>query len=117
MRFLRKIAVLLQDVIALLQEIRTLLRSVVENLEDHVHPEGYLSKKQAASYLSVSPRTLDNLVCELPCFRIGRKVLFRKCELDQWVDQHRIQSNSEALRRLADEAVKTVLGTTDQKEN
>jgi excisionase family DNA binding protein len=53
---------------------------------------GYLDKRAAAAYLSLSPRTLDYAVerGELVAFRLtltgtaSRKVLFRRTDLDAW---------------------------------
>lgn len=60
--------------------------------------EGYLTKKGAADYLSLSTRTLENLVArgELAAFRPivsgghNRKVLFRKADLKAWVERFRV---------------------------
>lgn len=43
-----------------------------------------LSRRQAATYLGISCRTLDRLVAvgDLPCVRIGRKVLLDRADLD-----------------------------------
>jgi len=72
----------------------------------------YLSKKQASQYLSVSLSFLDELMAEeaLPFFRVKRKVLFRKHEIDSWMEQYWEQGESQDLKKLADEAVRKVLG-------
>lgn len=47
-----------------------------------------LSRHDAASVLSVSVRTIDRLVTEgsLRCVRIGGRCLFRRSQLDQFVN-------------------------------
>jgi excisionase family DNA binding protein len=64
--------------------------------------EGYLSKPKAADYADVSLRTLDYAVerGELPAFRLvlggktgkSRKVLFRKADLDAWIERQGLNS-------------------------
>jgi excisionase family DNA binding protein len=59
------------------------------------HPEnGYLDKRQAAAYLAVSPRTIETAMSrgELPAYKPIRKALFRKEDLDAWVQRHRVGS-------------------------
>jgi excisionase family DNA binding protein len=47
-----------------------------------------MTKVEAADYLRVSPRTLTNLLAarRLRAARIGRRVLFKRAELDRFVD-------------------------------
>ncbi len=48
-----------------------------------------VSKRDAAKLLSVCERTIDNLrtAANLPCRRIGRRVLFSPDELRAWFSQ------------------------------
>jgi excisionase family DNA binding protein len=68
---------------------------------------GFFSKKDASTYLSLSPRTLDNLVArgDLPAFKITRKLLFRKRDLDALVERYRVRS----LDDVVDEVLREVL--------
>lgn len=53
----------------------------------------YLNKREAASYVSLSPRTLDAAKArgEMPFYRVGpRKVLFRRADLDRWLSTMRV---------------------------
>ena len=72
----------------------------------------YLNKNQAAVYLSISVSFLETLMAEdgLPFYRIRKKILFRKHEIDQWSKQFWEQGESQDIRQLADEALRTVLG-------
>lgn len=78
---------------------------------------GYLSKSKAAAYVDVSPRTLDYAVerGELAAFKLiltgsrHRKVLFRKSDLDAWVQRHQVSTD---LDRIVGETVAEVLGGT-----
>ncbi len=48
------------------------------------HPQGAFSRSDAAAYLSVSTRFLDQLVSDgkLQRCRLSAKPLFRRCDLD-----------------------------------
>ena len=72
----------------------------------------FLSKKQASQYLSISISFLEKLMAEegLPFYRVKKKVLFRKHEIDRWIEQYWEQGESQDLKQLADEAVRKVLG-------
>lgn len=48
---------------------------------------GYMTKHQAASYLCVTTRTVERWQHEgLPYHRVGGKNLYRRAELDEWVE-------------------------------
>ena len=51
-------------------------------------PTGCLDRRQAAEYLSISTRLLDNLASagQIPRVKIGAKTLFRIADLDAFVD-------------------------------
>jgi excisionase family DNA binding protein len=69
---------------------------------------GYLSKKQASLYLSLSVRSIEKRLSEIPHFRVGNKILFKKSQLDTWMDSHR-EPNID-ISKLADDIVKDILG-------
>jgi hypothetical protein len=76
----------------------------------------YMGKAEAAQYLGVSIRTLEARK-DIPRFQLqgecgkGGKVLFRKSELDRWMETNRVTGNEQQdLARLADEALAAVLG-------
>jgi len=43
-----------------------------------------LTRKQAAKYLTLSPGSLDKL--PLPKIQIGRRVVFKRQDIDQWLE-------------------------------
>lgn len=61
--------------------------SVAEILA-YVNQDRYLSLSEACEYLSLSERTLRELLPGIPYSRIGRKLLFKKSKLDAWVQTH-----------------------------
>jgi len=52
-----------------------------------------LSKKQAAEYLNISIGTLEKLMREkeLPYIKLERKVLFRKSDIDKFLEDRTIK--------------------------
>ncbi len=69
----------------------------------------YMDKREAATYTSLSTRTLEERLREIPHFRVGRKVLFKKSELDRWIEQFR-EGSAQNLDRIADEAIESIRG-------
>ena len=56
--------------------------------------DAYLSKREAASYLRRCTRTLESLVAagEIPAYRVRGKLLFRRTDLDAYVEARRVQA-------------------------
>ena len=75
----------------------------------HFDRDRYMDKQEAATYTSLSTRTLEGRLGEIPHFRVGRKVLFKKSELDSWLEQFR-EGGAQNLDRIADEAIESVMG-------
>ena len=67
----------------------------------------YMNKREAAAYTSLSTRNLEARLPEIPHFRVGKKILFKKSELDHWMESHR-EGGSHDLDKIADDAVKTL---------
>lgn len=70
----------------------------------------HLSLSEAARYLSKSPRWLQYQLTSLnppPGFKVGTRWIFKKSELDLWLEQFRPSSN---LNTLVDETL-AELGT------
>jgi excisionase family DNA binding protein len=53
---------------------------------------GLLTRAQAARYLTISPRNLDYLRAAgtMPFIQIGRRVLFSRLDLDQFVESRKV---------------------------
>ncbi len=69
----------------------------------------YMDKRGAVEYTSLSLRNLEARLPEIPHFRVGNKILFKKSELDRWLETHR-EGDSRNLDLIADEAVKDLRG-------
>ena len=55
-------------------------------------PKLLLSAREAAAALSVCPKTLWSLTSprgDLPCVRIGRRVLYDLADLQRWIDSQK----------------------------
>jgi len=50
-----------------------------------------LNLQELAEYLNVTKRTVYRLLdgCDLPSFRVGSHLRFKREEIDEWLDQHR----------------------------
>jgi excisionase family DNA binding protein len=50
--------------------------------------KAFLTKKELGEYLSISHGTVDKLMAtkQIPFIKVGKKVLFRKADVDRWVE-------------------------------
>jgi len=59
---------------------------------------GLLSRAEAAAYLGVASQTLANWFSTkrypLPAIKIGRRVKYRRRDLDKFIDDNRVGGNS-----------------------
>jgi excisionase family DNA binding protein len=68
----------------------------------------YLTKQQAQTYTGLSGRTLDYAREreELVFYKHGKRVLFKRADLDAWMERHRAGAD---LDRIVSETVAEVL--------
>ena len=67
-----------------------------------------LTIEEASSYLNLSKKYLYKLTCtnKIPYYKPnGRKIYFKKSELEEWIFQHRIKSGYE-IEKEADEYIR-----------
>ena len=50
----------------------------------------YFTIDALAAYLSIKPKTLYARIKEIPHYKVGRLVRFRKDEIDVWMQKHRV---------------------------
>ena len=81
----------------------------VQEILSYVAQDCYLDKREAAAYTSLSTRTLEGRLDEIPHFRVGKKILFKKSELDHWMETHR-EGGSRNLDQIANEALESIKG-------
>lgn len=70
----------------------------------------YLSMPETVAYIGLSERTVRKLLEEIPHFRVGSKLLFRKSELDSWILRYRELGTEVDLGKIAGEALQGILG-------
>lgn len=82
----------------------------VQDILRYVLSDRYMGKAEAAEYLGLSIRNLEGRK-DIPHFKVGGKTLFKKSELDRYMEQHRVANTEQQdLSRLADEAFRAVCG-------
>ncbi len=75
----------------------------------HFDRDRYMGKREAAEYTSLSVRNLEARLPEIPHFRVGQKILFKKSEVDRWMETYR-EGGAQNLDRIADEAIESISG-------
>jgi excisionase family DNA binding protein len=50
--------------------------------------KAFLTKKDLETYLSISHGTVSKLMAtrQIPFIKVGKKVLFRKADVDRWIE-------------------------------
>ena len=69
----------------------------------------YMNKREAATYISLSTRNLEARLPEIPHYRVGKKILFKKSEIDKWMETYR-EGGTQNLDRIADEVIESIRG-------
>lgn len=56
-----------------------------------------LNTDEAAKHLSLAKQTLYGLTSrrDIPHFKAGKKLYFKRSELDEWLTKHRVRTNDE----------------------
>jgi len=67
--------------------------NITDNPKSVKQPPRYMDYEKASAYLTVSKRTLSRQVeaGNIPYFRISSKVFFDRNDIDNWVEQKKIQ--------------------------
>ena len=82
------------------------LAEVLNRLEQ----DRYLSVREAVRYLSISERNLRARLAKIPHFKVGAKILFKRSQLDRWMDQFRqLPESKPDLSKIAEEAARDIL--------
>jgi excisionase family DNA binding protein len=81
--------------------------SVAEILA-YIDRDRYMSLADATVYLALSERNLRQRLPEIPHYRVGTKLLFRKSHLDLWMERHREKAAAISLDKIAEEAFESV---------
>jgi excisionase family DNA binding protein len=88
----------------------------VNEILKYLRSDGYLSIRDAASYLGLSRRFLDSRLGEIPHYRPGAKKLFKRSDLDWWMEQYRKEPITQKdLKALLSETVQKVLAKRNKR--
>ncbi len=60
-----------------------------KGMETEAHGN-FLTIQDAATYLNIKPKTLYARIDEIPHYKVGRLVRFRKDDIDTWMEKHRV---------------------------
>ena len=92
-------------ILARLDQIENLIKTirVSDNFQIHPHMSEIMNLIQAAEYLSLSKSSLYKSTSqrEIPHFKMGKRIYFKKSELDQWVTEIRVKTRKD-IEREAD---------------
>ena len=70
----------------------------------YLETDRYMDLKEAAQYLPLSERTIRQHLKTIPHFRCGGKIIFRRSELDRWMEGFRVKDQDlDAALRMAEE--------------
>ena len=70
----------------------------------------FFSKTELAEYLSISTRTIESRIAEIPHYRLlGSMLRFKKSEIDEWAKSFQ-EGGTRNLDRIADEAIESLKG-------
>jgi len=70
----------------------------------YLETDRYLDLKEATEYLPLSERTIREHLKVIPHFRYGKKIIFRKGELDQWMETFRVRDQDlDQAMKMAEE--------------
>ena len=62
--------------------------------------QNLLTREQAAAYLGLKPQTLASWAAfgrhDLPYYKIGSRAMYRRADLDDWLERRRITCAAEA---------------------
>jgi len=74
-----------------LREFAVLVAGILAERDVSTAPSPYLSVSEAAEYLRWPPKRLYNFTASqaIPHFKRGNRILFRRDELDGWLERHR----------------------------
>ena len=76
----------------------------VREVLGYLEADRFMDLKETVEYLPLSERTIREHLNEIPHFRCGRKLVFRRSEIDRWMEGYRVTGKEvdEALE-LAEE--------------
>jgi hypothetical protein len=74
----------------------------------YLQSDHYMNRTEAARYCGVSIRTFEGWRDQLPKYRPGGRDLYKRSELDAFMQRHLEQPTDVDLQRLIDDAIQAV---------
>lgn len=84
-----------QDIEAITLKVIDLLKPLLSGNGKHETEDRYLNVKQLSDYTGMSTQWIYNNMKNLPHINLNRKPLFKKSDIDQWLEQFRIKPQGE----------------------
>ena len=57
----------------------------------YLEADRFMGLKEVTEYLPLSERTIRDHLSEIPHFRCGRKIIFKRSEIDKWMEAFRVR--------------------------
>jgi excisionase family DNA binding protein len=93
-----------------LDHIESLIKGIQINTVSQIHPEisEVMNLTQAAQYLNLAKQSIYGLTArrEIPHFKKGKKLYFKKPELDQWISEGRVKAKKQIEQEVDEYLVK-----------
>ncbi len=80
---------------AVLDTLKPLL--AVKGLVEIQPQDRHFNVKQLSEYMGMSAQWIYNNMRTIPHFNLNRKPLFRKSEIDTWIEQYRVKTETDNL--------------------
>ncbi len=74
----------------------------------YVQNDRYMTLAQTLEYLPLSERNIRERLSEIPHYRVGKRLLFKKSELDSWMQGYREEAEELDIRALAEQALEKI---------
>ena len=71
----------------------------------YVQNDRYMTLAQTLEYLPLSERNIRNRLSGIPHYRVGKKLLFKRSELDSWMQNYREEAEGLDPSHLAEEVI------------
>ena len=80
----------------------------VREILPYIDSDRYLAFEQVLEYLPLSERNIRERLPEIPHYRVGRRLLFKKSELDFWMQGYREETEELDIRAIAKQALEKI---------
>jgi len=82
----------------------------VREILSYIDSDRYMTLERVLEYLPLSERNIRERLPEIPHYRVGKRLLFKKSELDLWMENHRENGEQLDLKHIAEEVLEKIRG-------